>query len=454
MFSRTNIPFLTAGAIASLTLLTSGVFAVAPYIPFLSSVAALNIAPPVIFILFALSAVVIVFSYKMIKQSKKSQENSKAEVKELNKESSKEENKLTPIKEELEDGKDKENKKKLSDLEKTVERISDSFVTKDKVEGLEKVVGDLSARLINSPATKNEVEAKLNMEFYAKGEERGWNTTFSDIILPNDIKEKLKGICELQGRGYLLYGPPGTGKTSISKAIANQTKSLFAFISVSASCLSNQSNIDQVFEKAETNSPCIIFIDEIDGIGLDRKGGKNKNVESLTHLLTKLDREFLSSKNITVVAATNHKDHLDPALIRGGRLDVHINAPTLDVTVRRKVLGERLEELSSKDIETIVSNTDGFSPANLIALMDYIKESKQKINEGKQRKVPFSTLCKSFKNDHNIKDKKHRNSEIKNGSTRLSSGSSRSLSRSSSVSSSFGDVGGVFSQGSAQQIQQ
>ncbi|MFT4314035.1 MAG: 26S protease regulatory subunit, partial [Wolbachia pipientis] len=195
MSNRANITFFIAGAIASLTLITSGVFAVAPYVAFLSSVAALNIAPPVIFILFALSAVVIVFSYKMIKQNKKSQENSKAEVEELNKESRKEENTLAPIKEELENEEAKENKKKLSDLEKKVERISDSFVTKDKVEGLEKVVGDLSAQLINSTAI-DEVEAKLNMEFYAKGEERGWNTTFSDIILPNDIKEKLKGICE------------------------------------------------------------------------------------------------------------------------------------------------------------------------------------------------------------------------------------------------------------------
>ena len=70
MFSRTHIPFLIAGAIASLTLLTSGVFAVAPYVEFLSSVAALNLTFPVIFTLFAISAVVIAFSYKMIKQNK------------------------------------------------------------------------------------------------------------------------------------------------------------------------------------------------------------------------------------------------------------------------------------------------------------------------------------------------------------------------------------------------
>lgn len=281
------------------------------------------------------------------------------------------------------------------------------------------------------------------MEFYAKGEERGWNTTFSDIILPNDTKEKLKEICESQSGGYLLYGPPGTGKTSISKAIANQTKSLFAFMSVSASCLSNQSNIDQIFEKAESNSPCIIFIDEIDGIG--KKRTSSENAGTLTHLLTKLDRGFLSSKNITVVAATNHKNHLDPALIRDGRLDVHINVPALDVTVRRKILGERLKELSSKDIETIVNNTDGFSPANLIGLAKYIREEREKM-KSKGKSTPISTLCKKFKSEHNIEDKKHRNSEIKNGSTRLSSGS---LSRSSSISSSLSDI---FSQRSAKQI--
>ncbi|AGJ99459.1 ATPase, AAA family [Wolbachia endosymbiont of Drosophila simulans wNo] len=434
MSSRANIPFFIAGAIASLTLITSGVFAVAPYVAFLSSVAALNIAPPVIFILFALSAVVIVFSYKMIKQSKKSQENSKAEVEELNKELRKEENTLAPIEEELENEEAKENKKKLSDLEKKVERISDSFVTKDKVEGLKKEVSDLSARLINSPATKNEVEAKLNMEFYAKGEARGWNTTFDNIILPNDIREKLKEICELQGRGYLLYGPPGTGKTSISKAIANQTKSLFAFMFVSASCLSNQSNIDQVFEKAEANSPCIIFIDEIDGIG--KKRTFSENAGPLTHLLTKLDREFLSSKNITVVAATNHKNHLDFALIRGGRLEC-IEVPGLDKDdTRQKILQERLEKLKDSDMKILVQASKGFSMANLICLIDKINETTEKGGEIKY----LRTFCKNFKKEHNIKDepdKKHSNGETKNKDIRLSFGS---LSRSSSVSSSLSDV--------------
>lgn len=445
MSSRANIPFFIAGAIASLTLITSGVFAVAPYVAFLSSVAALNIAPPVIFILFALSAVVIVFSYKMIKQSKKSQENSKAEVEEPNKGLRKEENKLTPIKEELEDGKDKENKYGFSGLEEKVHRISENFVTKDEVNGLKKEVSDLSARLINSPTTKNEVEAKLNMEFYAKGEARGWNTTFDNIILPSDIKEKLRGICESKSGGYLLYGPPGTGKTSISKAIANQTKSLFAFMSVSASCLSSQRNIDQVFEKAETNSPCMIFIDEIDGVG--KKRTVHEDAGPLTYLLTKLDKEFLSSKNITVVAAINHKNHLDPALIRGGRLEC-IEVPGLDKDdTRQKILQERLEKLKDSDMKILVQASKGFSMANLICLIDKISETTEKEGEIKY----LRTFCKNFKKEHNIKDepdKKHSNGKTKNKDIRLSSGS---LSRSSSVSSSLSDVS---SRGSNRQIEE
>ncbi|WP_353274601.1 AAA family ATPase [Wolbachia endosymbiont (group B) of Hofmannophila pseudospretella] len=223
-------------------------------------------------------------------------------------------------------------------------------------------------------------------------------------------------------------------KTSISKAIANQTKSLFAFMFVSASCLSNQSNIDQVFEKAEANSPCIIFIDEIDGIG--KKRTFSENAGPLTHLLTKLDREFLSSKNITVVAATNHKNHLDFALIRGGRLEC-IEVPGLDKDdTRQKILQERLEKLKDSDMKILVQASKGFSMANLICLIDKINETTEKGGEIKY----LRTFCKNFKKEHNIKDepdKKHSNGETKNKDIRLSFGS---LSRSSSVSSSLSDV--------------
>lgn len=447
MSNRANITFFIAGAIASLTLITSGVFAVAPYVAFLSSVAALNIAPPVIFILFALSAVVIVFSYKMIKQNKKSQENSKAEVEELNKESRKEENTLAPIKEELENEEAKENKKKLSDLEKKVERISDSFVTKDKVEGLEKVVGDLSAQLINSTAI-DEVEANPQMKFCRKDEERGWNTTFSDIILPIDIKEKLKEICKSKSGGYLLNGKGGTGKSSICEAIANEIKSQFAVIRISASSLCNIANIDQVFKKARKHTPCIIIMEEIDGIGLDRKGGKNKNVESLTHLLDKLNKTFLE-ENI-VIATTNCANDLDEALVRHERLR-KIEIPGLEKeSTRRGILKEHLKELSHRDVETIVNSTNGFSVANLIGLAKYIQEEREKM-KSKGKSIPIFTLCERFKKEHNIEDKKnekHSNGKTKNKDTRLSSGN---LSRSSSVSSSLSDVS---SRGSKRQIEE
>lgn len=441
MSNRANIPFFIAGAIASLTLITSGVFAVAPYVAFLSSVAALNIAPPVIFILFALSAVVIVFSYKMIKQSKKSQENSKAEVEEPNKGLRKEENKLTPIKEELEDGKDKENKYGFSGLEEKVHRISENFVTKDEVNVLKKEVSDLSAKLINSPATQDEVEVKPNMEFYGKDQERKWKTVLKDLKFTKSIQEKLKEICKLQQGGYLLNGKGGTGKSSICEAIANEIKSQFAVIRVSASSLCNISNIDRVFEKAEENSPCIIIMEEIDGIGLNRESGQNKNVESLTHLLSKLNKTFFE-KNI-VIATTNHANDLDEALVRVGRLK-RIEIPGLEKeSERRERLKEYLKELSPRDIEFIVSSTNGFSPANLGGLADYIQKERSE-----SKSTPIFTLCERFKKEHGIKDKKHRNSKTKKEGTRLSPGG---LSRSSSVSSSLSDVS---SRGSNRQIEE
>ncbi|WP_353287971.1 AAA family ATPase [Wolbachia endosymbiont (group B) of Gerris lacustris] len=447
MFSRTNIPFLTAGAIASLALLTSGVFAVAPYVTFLSSVAALNIAPPFIFILFALSAVVIVFLYKMIKQNKKSQENSKAEVNEPNKGLRKEENTRAPIIEVSEDKGAKENKEKFSGLEKKVDRISENFATKDEVDGLKKEVIDLSAKLINSPATKDEVEVKLNMKFYAKGEERGWNTAFDDIILPSSIKEDLREICKSKGGGYLLNGKGGTGKTSICEAIANEIKSQFAVIRISASSLCNVANIDQVFERARESTPCIIIMEEIDGIGLDRESGKNRNVESLTHLLDKLNKTFLE-ENI-VIATTNRANDLDGALVRHERLR-KIEIPVLEKeSTRRGILKEHLKELSYRDVETIVNSTNDFSVANLIGLAKYIQEEREKM-KSKGKSIPIFTLCERFKKEHNIEDKKnekHSNGKIKNEGTRMSSGSSRSSSASSSLSD-------VFSQVSAQQIQQ
>ncbi|OCA06150.1 AAA family ATPase [Wolbachia endosymbiont of Trichogramma pretiosum] len=295
------------------------------------------------------------------------------------------------------------------------------------------MVVDLSAQLINSNAI-DEVEEKLSIEFYAKGEERGCNTTLDDIILQNGIKEKLKEIYKLQGRGYLLYVPPGTSKPSISRAIANQTKSLFAFMYVFVSCLFNQSNIDRLFKKAEANSPCIIFMDEIDVIGKKRTFSENSG--PLTHLLTKLDGEFLSSKNITVVAATSHKDHLDPALIRGGRLEC-IEFPGLDKDdTRQKILKERLEKLKDSDMKIIVQASKGLAMANLICLINKINETIKK--EGKIKY--FRVFCKEFKKEHNIEDeqdKKHSNGKTKNEDIELSSGR---LSRRSSVSSSFSDV--------------
>ncbi|WP_108784518.1 AAA family ATPase [Wolbachia endosymbiont of Bemisia tabaci] len=405
-----TLPFI-AGTLATLTLLASGVFAIAPYVEFLSPIVVLGISLPITLIISLLSIAVIAFTYKIISKNKKLDEASK-------------QTNSPVIKDEVE--------KRIKNLEES------NILFNEKLE------------VLANTTTTSQMKEELYMKFYEKGEVRG-NKPFEDFILEEHKREELSSICKLikdniskmslektgnseekrkvERVGCILYGPPGTGKTSISKAIANQTKSLFAFMSVSASCLSSQRNIDQVFEKAETNSPCMIFIDEIDGVG--KKRTVHEDAGPLTYLLTKLDKEFLSSKNITVVAATNHKNHLDPALIRGGRLEC-IEVPGLDKDdTRQKILQERLEKLKDSDMKILVQASKGFSMANLICLIDKISETTEKEGEIKY----LRTFCKNFKKKHNIKDepdKKHSNGKTKNKYIRLSSGS---LSRSSSVSS-------------------
>ncbi|WP_264723316.1 AAA family ATPase [Wolbachia endosymbiont (group A) of Sphecodes monilicornis] len=346
LYSKTNAPYLIAGALATLVLLASGTLAVAPYVKFLSSVAAFNVALPVALSLSILSVLVLVLSCKMISQNKKldaqkaepneknglakEQENIiqslEPQIKELNKRLSSQYNEIVKLigspakKDEVEE--------LISSFTAKLDEISkqaNNATTKGEMEELSKKLSDEMEKLIGSLITKEELEERLGslikkvevkeelrMKFYGKDEERG-KITFDDVILQNDIKQKLIRICEPnaleKGEGYILYGPPGTGKTMTAKAIASETRFKSAFISVSGSDLLNVSNINKVFEKAKKNTPCIIFIDEIDSIGKIRS---DNNVESLNNLLAELDG-FEFRKGVTVIAATNRIEELDEA---------------------------------------------------------------------------------------------------------------------------------------------
>ncbi|GKS78821.1 hypothetical protein wHma_08280 [Wolbachia pipientis] len=264
-----------------------------------------------------------------------------------------------------------------------------------------------------------EVKEELQMKFYEKGKKR-YKTTFDDVILPNDKKQKLKEIYESQkesdaalkkGEGYILHGLPGTGKTMIAKAIASETKDTSAFISVSGSSLFNIKNINDLFKKAEENAPCIVFIDEIEGFG--KAYSSDDNIRYLKHFLTKIDGSD-HVKGVTVIAATNHIGILDKALVRGGRLCNHIEIPTLGTDTRKKIINEYCQKKNLQSIaHTILNNTsEDFSPANLISLLKEIEGCASKVRD----KTKTAAICRSFKRTHNIKkvSNKQTNRKIEN----------------------------------------
>ncbi len=181
-------------------------------------------------------------------------------------------------------------------------------------------------------------------------------------------------------KGVLLIGPPGTGKTLLAKAIAGESG--VPFISVSASEFVElfvgvgASRVRDLFEKAKTKSPCIIFIDEIDSIGRQRGsgigGGNDEREQTLNQLLTEMDG-FSDNSGLIVMAATNRPDILDAALLRPGRFDRKIEVMLPDLNGRKKILSvHSLSKPLSRNVDLSfwAQRTIGFSGADLENLLN------------------------------------------------------------------------------------
>lgn len=196
-------------------------------------------------------------------------------------------------------------------------------------------------------------------------------------FLRNESAYKLCGA-EIP-RGILLEGSPGTGKTLLAKSIAAECEA--SFISVASSEFvelfvgMGANKVRQLFENARENRPCIIFIDEIDAVGKKRGQGLTTNDEreqTLNQLLVEMDG-FADNEGILVMAATNRRDVLDPALLRPGRFDRIITVPLPDRTSRISILelyakNKRLDK--SVDLSFVADLTSGFSGAELKNIMN------------------------------------------------------------------------------------
>jgi cell division protease FtsH len=219
------------------------------------------------------------------------------------------------------------------------------------------------------------------------------NTLFKDVAGVQEAKEELQEIVhflkypekfEKMGaripKGVLLVGPPGTGKTLISRAVAGEAG--VAFYSVSGSEFVEMfvgvgaSRVRDLFKLAKENSPCIVFIDEIDAVGRQRGGmpttGNDEREQTLNQLLVEMDG-FAKSDNVIVIAATNRPDVLDPALLRPGRFDRQVMLEKPDLVGRRAILdvhaaGKPLAPTVSLD--RLARQTTGFSGADISNLMN------------------------------------------------------------------------------------
>ncbi|BEV36182.1 ATP-dependent zinc metalloprotease FtsH [Synechococcus sp. M16CYN] len=181
-------------------------------------------------------------------------------------------------------------------------------------------------------------------------------------------------------RGLLLIGPPGTGKTLLAKAIAGEAG--VPFFSLSGSEFVEMfvgvgaSRVRDLFKKAKENSPCLIFIDEIDAVGRQRGagigGGNDEREQTLNQLLTEMDG-FEGNSGIIIIAATNRPDVLDSALMRPGRFDRQVTVDAPDIKGRLSILTvhSRNKKLDSElSLESIARRTPGFTGADLANLMN------------------------------------------------------------------------------------
>jgi cell division protease FtsH len=217
--------------------------------------------------------------------------------------------------------------------------------------------------------------------------------TFNDVAGVDEAKQELTEVVEFLKypekfnslgaripRGVLLVGPPGTGKTLLARAVAGEAG--VPFFSISGSEFVEMfvgvgaSRVRDLFEQAKRNSPCIVFVDEIDAVGRQRGAGlggsHDEREQTLNQILVEMDG-FDTNTNVIVVAATNRPDVLDPALLRPGRFDRQVVLDRPDIKGRREILnvhikGKPLDK--TVDVEAIARRSPGFSGADLANLVN------------------------------------------------------------------------------------
>ena len=242
------------------------------------------------------------------------------------------------------------------------------------------------------------------------------SVSFADVAGADEAKEELEEIVEFLKyperflslgaripKGVLLVGPPGTGKTLLARAVAGEAG--VPFFSISGSEFVEMfvgvgaSRVRDLFEQARRNTPCIVFVDEIDAVGRHRGaglgGGHDEREQTLNQILVEMDG-FDTSTNVIVLSSTNRPDILDPALLRPGRFDRRVTLDNPDIKGRQAILqvhskGKPLSE--GVDLERVAKLTPGFSGADLANL---VNEAAILAARRKQTEIDFDEFVESI----------------------------------------------------------
>jgi AAA+ superfamily predicted ATPase len=226
------------------------------------------------------------------------------------------------------------------------------------------------------------------------------------IILPLRQPELFQAYGKKAGGGILLYGPPGCGKTFLARATAGEVSASFLAIGISDVLDmwigQSEKNLHAIFEQARAHRPCVLFFDEVDALGANRtdmlrSGGR----QIINQFLAELDGVQSDNEGVLILAATNAPWHLDPAFRRPGRFDRILFVPPPDAPARAAILRLQLKgrPVEAIDFEGLAAKTEGFSGADLKAIIDSAVEEKLRaaMQAGALQPIKTSDLATAIK---------------------------------------------------------
>lgn len=226
------------------------------------------------------------------------------------------------------------------------------------------------------------------------------------IIKPLIHPELYKAYGKKIGGGILLYGPPGCGKTFIAKATAGQVNA--KFINVGLNYIldmwigNSEKNLHEIFELSRNNTPCVLFIDEIDALGASRSDMKQSSGRHLINqFLQELDGIDSANEGVLIIGATNTPWNLDPAFRRPGRFDRIVFVPPPDLTTRESILRLKLNNKPTRtiDLQSIAKKAENYSGADIDAIIDIAIEQKieSSFSDGIPKPLETSDLLSALK---------------------------------------------------------